>query len=73
MGLDGRISCQGSISDALSKDRTLVVEVTEVEKAVKKAEAEVDPIEPNAEVKQADGKLVVAEEVAEGYVSWKAR
>ena len=69
MGLDGTVSSQGSISDALLKDGLFAKEVAEEEQALRRAEREAEngmQINPP----QNDGKLIVAEEVEEGHVSW---
>ncbi|KAI0918361.1 hypothetical protein AcV5_002367 [Taiwanofungus camphoratus] len=70
LGTDGRILSQGGLSNALAKDDKLAAAVAEEIKEIEKAEEEVDQIIP--EVKQADGKLIVAEEISEGHVSWQA-
>ena len=74
LGSDGRILSQGSVKSALVKDAALAAEVDKEEEVLEKAEGTIDTAEPTAEGgKQADGKLIVAEEVAEGHVSWDAR
>jgi hypothetical protein len=72
LGLDGRILSQGSVSDALEKNEKLAVKVAKDMDVKLKAKEEVDVTLPTGEIKQPDGKLVVAEEVAEGHVSWAA-
>ncbi|KAI0717852.1 P-loop containing nucleoside triphosphate hydrolase protein [Cerioporus squamosus] len=75
MGPDGRILSQGSLSSALSRDSKLLKEIEEEQKELEKAEQEidkVDEVEKRSEAKQSSGKLVVAEEVEEGHVGWKA-
>ncbi|KAI0371499.1 multidrug resistance-associated ABC transporter [Pilatotrama ljubarskyi] len=74
LGTDGRISSQGTLSKVLAKDKKLFEELKEERKELKKAETEVDHVEPDDEAapKKADGKLVVAEEIAEGHISWPA-
>lgn len=72
LGTDGRIVSQGSLSKALAKDKKLSEEVAEENQEIKKAENEVDHEEPNVEAKKSDGKLIVAEEVSVGHVSWAA-
>ncbi|TFK46964.1 multidrug resistance-associated ABC transporter [Heliocybe sulcata] len=77
VGTDGRILSQGSVSDALAKDHQLSKEVAQEEKAMEKAEDEIDGQEeagdkPAEEAKKDAGKLIVAEEIAEGHVSWSA-
>ena len=61
------------MSEALTKDKSLAVEATKAEEMTEKAEGDVDSMKPYTEGKQSDGKLVIAEEVAEGHVSWNAR
>ena len=70
MGSDGRILSQGSISE-VNLDEKLAKEMKADEELLKKADDTVD--ESKDEVnKPADGKLIVAEEVDEGHVSWSA-
>ena len=70
LGSDGRIKSQGSLSNALNKDSELSVhvahETSEIERADEAIETQDKVTEPQA------GKLVVAEEVSEGHVSWSA-
>ena len=71
MGSDGRILSQGSISE-VNLDKKLAKEMKADEELLKKADDTVD--ESTNEVnKPADGKLIMAEEVEEGHVSWSAR
>ncbi|KAH9848044.1 P-loop containing nucleoside triphosphate hydrolase protein [Lenzites betulinus] len=74
MGSDGRILSQGSLSSALARDSKLLKEVEEEREEIEKANTEVDAEKPVevAEVKQTDGKLVVAEEMEDGHVGWSA-
>ncbi|RDX45542.1 P-loop containing nucleoside triphosphate hydrolase protein [Lentinus brumalis] len=75
MGSDGRILSQGSLSSALSRDSKLLKEIQEEQKELEKAEQEIDKVDDTEKVvdaKQIAGKLVVAEEVEEGHVGWKA-
>ncbi len=75
MGSDGRILSQGSLSSALSRDSKLLKEIQEEQKELDKAEQEIDKVDDTEKVdvaKQISGKLVVAEEVEEGHVGWKA-
>ena len=76
---DGHVVSQGSISDALKKDHRLAEEYKHDEEAMELVTAEADtadspdpadPAKPASSGK--DGKLVVAEEIAVGHVSWKA-
>ncbi|KAI0329604.1 multidrug resistance-associated ABC transporter [Cubamyces sp. BRFM 1775] len=74
LGTDGRIASQGTLSKVLAKDKKLSAELAEEREEMKKAEDEVDHVEPDDESapKKSDGKLIVAEEIAEGHVSWPA-
>src|ERR1700676_2078455 len=72
LGIDGRIVSQGSMSDTLARDRDFVKEVNEDEDAIKKAADEIDPTDSKKVVAKGDGKLIVAEEIQEGHVSWQA-
>jgi hypothetical protein len=76
---DGHIISQGSVSDALKKDDKLAEEYKHDEEAMELDEAEEDaaespdPADPAKPAKASkDGKLVVAEEIAVGHVSWEA-
>jgi len=72
VGLDGRVIGCSSLSDAVAKDKNLAAELVESTRAIKDEEKRIDQEEPDATAKQADGKLIVAEEIAEGHVSWDA-
>ncbi|KAI0068093.1 P-loop containing nucleoside triphosphate hydrolase protein, partial [Artomyces pyxidatus] len=72
LGLDGKIASRGTVSDALAKDRTLQAEVAQEAKQIEHDKEELDPEELDVAVKQAEGKLIIAEEVDEGHVSWAA-
>ena len=72
LGRDGRVASRGSVADALKKDKTLAKELAEGAHAIKDDEKRIDPEEPNEPAKAADGKLILAEEIAEGHVSWDA-
>lgn len=71
---DGQIASQGSVSDALAKNKTLAHEVEEDIQLIEKSEADVDEETsvPPPEKPKPSGKLVMAEEVAVGHVSWSA-
>ncbi|KAI0798592.1 hypothetical protein BC629DRAFT_232884 [Irpex lacteus] len=67
---DGNITTQDSISDALVQDSKLQEEIRHEEQAI-----ELDEIEDTVAdepVEEKKGKLVVAEEIAHGHVSWNA-
>ncbi|KAH8977506.1 hypothetical protein EDB92DRAFT_772241 [Lactarius akahatsu] len=72
LGKDGRIDRRGSISDALKKDTALAKELPEGTRVIEDNEKRIDSEELNETVKSADGKLILAEEIAEGNVSWDA-
>lgn len=76
LGTDGRIRSQGTVSEALAKDSVLMKELKEEKAALEKAEHTIEGEEHAEEatdaVKTADGKLIVAEEIAEGHVGWPA-
>lgn len=71
MGIDGRVVSQGSIADALAQNKSLAKEVSKEEQALEKTEEVVDT-EPVGPESKPDGKLIVAEEIEEGHVSWKS-
>ncbi|KAI9449921.1 hypothetical protein BJY52DRAFT_1227472 [Lactarius psammicola] len=72
LGKDGRIASRGSVSDALEKDKTLAKELTEGVRVIKDDDKKIDTEEPGETAKLADGKLILAEEITEGHVSWGA-
>ncbi|KAI8982789.1 multidrug resistance-associated ABC transporter [Trametes punicea] len=74
LGTDGRVASQGTLSKVLAKDKKLSEELAEEREEIQKAETEVDHIDPDDEAapKKSDGKLVVAEEIAEGHIGWPA-
>lgn len=73
MGSDGRVSSQGSLSKALEHNKLLAREVAEEREKIAKVESSIDGEESNPQDKKKTGKLVVAEEVAEGHLGWSAR
>ncbi|KAF4617652.1 hypothetical protein D9613_005677 [Agrocybe pediades] len=71
VGSDGRVKTQGTeISAALKRIPSLQAEADLDQQATEIGQAELD-LPPNKPVEK-DGKLVVAEEVAEGHVTWKS-
>ncbi|KAF9243741.1 P-loop containing nucleoside triphosphate hydrolase protein [Melanogaster broomeanus] len=73
----GRIVNQGTISEAIATDKTFAAEIAKEQETLKKDEETVDNAEPATEARdkakdKADGKLVMAEEILEGHVSWQA-
>ncbi|KZT53818.1 hypothetical protein CALCODRAFT_486059 [Calocera cornea HHB12733] len=72
LDIHGNVVSQGSIAQVLSHDAQLREEMKEGNEALEKAE-EVEAIEgPPKETQKSDGKLVLAEEMAEGHLSWAA-
>lgn len=75
VGSDGRIASQGSVADALRSNPKLRAEAEKDEELEKKGDQVVDDTNPtdDKETKpKANGKLMVAEEIAEGHVGWPA-
>ncbi|OSX68144.1 hypothetical protein POSPLADRAFT_1043275 [Postia placenta MAD-698-R-SB12] len=71
MGTDGRVSSQGSLSDALEDVTQLAKDIVEERQAAETAEDVTDKIEVSAKASKS-GKLVVAEEIAIGHVGLKS-
>ncbi|KAH7915135.1 hypothetical protein BJ138DRAFT_1170143 [Hygrophoropsis aurantiaca] len=70
-GSNGRISSKGSVSEVLARDNKLAAEMAREQAVIEKQ----DIIDEEDEVKvetKSDGKLVIAEEILEGHVSWQA-
>ncbi len=72
LGKDGQIASRGSVSDVLKEDKALAKDLADGVRAIKDDEKKIDAEEPDETAKSADGKLILAEEVAEGHVSWDA-
>ncbi|KAH9166802.1 hypothetical protein EDB89DRAFT_2075433 [Lactarius sanguifluus] len=72
LGKDSLIASHGSVSDALKKDKTLAKELAEGTRAIKDEEKKIDSEEPDETARPAGGKLILAEEISEGNVSWDA-
>ncbi|PPQ97414.1 hypothetical protein CVT26_006798 [Gymnopilus dilepis] len=71
IGSDGKVVSQGTELDAaLAKDPSLATEAAKDQELAEIAKEEVDG--PEIKPKPADGKLVVAEEVAVGHVTWRS-
>jgi hypothetical protein len=70
--LDGRASGQSSISDALANDEVLAMEVSKDQEIFEASEKEIDAPPAADKAKEKTGKLIVAEEIPLGHVSWKA-
>jgi hypothetical protein len=73
IGLDGRVISQGTLEEALSRDSRLLANVSKENELEEKKLEVLDPPEEGGKVPKKEGKLVVAEEVALGRVSWPAR
>jgi len=67
---NGHVHSSGTVSEVLKFDKTIAAEVKKDLEELEKADEQVD--EPNAEDSKAAGKLIVAEEMQEGHVSWAA-
>jgi hypothetical protein len=74
IGLDGRIASQGTLEQALATDAKLREEIVSEKRAISKGEQVVDADihAPKKEATPAAKKLIVAEEIALGRVSWPA-
>ncbi|KAI9438180.1 hypothetical protein H4582DRAFT_2111639 [Lactarius indigo] len=72
LGLEGRITNHGSVSDAFTKDKTFAKELAESSHAIKDRK-KTDLEEPDKTTARVDGKLILAEESAYGHVGWDAR
>lgn len=69
LNTDGYVVSQGSVTDALTEDSRLVEEMKHEEQAIELDEIEETVTKPAEDKK---GKLVVAEEIVIGRVSWNA-
>ena len=73
VGSYGRILSQGTLSKALAHDEQLQKEVQHEAEELQRAEEEIDGGKPeDVDAKATAGKLVVAEEIEEGHVGWRA-
>lgn len=72
LGSDGRILSQGTMSKALATSNALTKELKAEASGLQRAEETVDGEAPESREGKS-GKLMIAEEVAEGHVSWSAR
>lgn len=71
LGPDGRVLSQGTMSKALATSKALTKELKAGELELHKAEETIDGEVPEVHEGKV-GKLMVAEEIAEGHVSWPA-
>ena len=71
LGQDGRVSAQGTVEEVIAIDKIMQ---TEAEKSEEEDLIEDEVIDGAAggEPTKTDGKLVVAEEIALGHVTWSA-
>jgi hypothetical protein len=72
LGLDGRIASRGVAGEVLMKEDKLLQEVNEMTDIAAKAEETIDPVEPEQKDSIGGTKLVMAEEIPIGHVSWPA-
>lgn len=72
LGSDGRVLTQGTMSKVLATSKALTKGLKAEEAELHKAEETIDGRVPEVP-EGGSGKLMVAEEVAEGHVSWSAR
>jgi hypothetical protein len=68
-GRDGRVASHGPALDSVTE---FLAVSPELAKKALNEEKRRDLEGPDATAKQTDGKLIVAEEIAEGQVSWDA-
>lgn len=68
---DGHIYSQGSVSDVLAKDRRMAAEAKKEQQEIDKVDEQVDE-QPPADEPKNEHKLIVAEEVELGHISWEA-
>ena len=73
VGSDGRILSQGTLENALAHDSSLLKDVEHEAEELQKADQEIDgEKEEDVNAQSSAGKLVVAEEIEEGHVGWRA-
>ncbi|KAI0068079.1 P-loop containing nucleoside triphosphate hydrolase protein [Artomyces pyxidatus] len=71
LGINGTIASRGTVSDALGKDEKLKAMLAEEEREIEEDDKEIDSKDPDTEIQpKRDGKLIVAEEVELGHVTW---
>lgn len=73
MGTDGRIGSQGSVSDALAADQKLTNEIRREKEAIENDIDDTTEADEAVVVEVKSGKLIIAEEVAEGHLGWPSR
>jgi hypothetical protein len=72
LGLDGRVVSQGTMSEAMKEDSRFAKEVAKNEEQIEKEDEVVALEGGEKEEKKPSGKLMTAEEKAEGHVAWPA-
>jgi hypothetical protein len=72
LGADGQILSRGSVQESVISDEILADEEEEDQEVDEKSEEILDAEQKKGVTTKNDGKLIVAEEVAEGHVSWAA-
>ncbi|KAF9525551.1 multidrug resistance-associated ABC transporter [Crepidotus variabilis] len=70
IGIDGLAREISDISELLGKDKQLAEEVEKQEEELEIEKEVIDMLKQD--VKESEGKLILAEELAEGHVSWKS-
>lgn len=69
---NGRVAIHATVSEAVKEDRKLAKEIRKEQETARKVEEEIDIAPVDNTEPQSDGKLIVAEEIEEGHVSWTA-
>lgn len=73
IGKNGRIAHRGTVDEVIGKDKQMQAEMKKSDEMNKKEEeASTTELVEEKKGSKSDGKLVVAEEIAEGHVSWSA-
>ncbi|KAJ1309694.1 hypothetical protein OPQ81_006459 [Rhizoctonia solani] len=77
LGNDGRIASQGGIDEAFRLNSKLKAEAEKDRELERKGDQVIDDSNPvdekdDGNAKKSDGKLMIAEEVAEGHIGWSA-
>lgn len=68
LGMDGRIVSQGAFSDVLAKDNQLAAEINNELVPSKDLK---DKVITEVDITRQEGKLIAAEEIMQGHVSWQ--
>jgi hypothetical protein len=72
VGLDGRVHIRSSVSDALVKDEVLTQQLRKNQAILETAAQEIGSTPSADGPGKSDGKLIMAEEIEFGHVSWGA-